>query len=416
MTTAETSSDVESPLRQPEFRKLLAISITVALGFGMLIPILPLYAKSFGVGITAVGLVQFVFGLTRFSFGLVAGVAVDRFGERASTVTGILIVSASSFAAGLAQTFPQLVLARGFGGAGSALFIGGLMNRILRIIEPNAMGRATGAFRSSFLLGTGIGPVTGGVIAQRLGLTAPLFIYAAGLVAAATIAWFAMAGGPTVRRAERRSPLEALQAAKPLFGDIRYLAALAATLAGWWTVSGPAQTVASLFATQQLGFTKSRIGLAISLLAAGEFLALLVAGRLADRHGRRAVLVPSLAVMALATVALGRTAGAPWAFLALMPVIGAAIAASGTATGGLLGDSIPPGGSGAAVGVNQMAGDLGYLTAPVAVAWLAETTSFPTAYLVAAIPAAAVLLVAVKLPVGARAVPDARIEPAEPVG
>ncbi len=43
------SNTVVPPLKRPEFRKLLAISITVALGFGMVIPVLPLYAESFGV-------------------------------------------------------------------------------------------------------------------------------------------------------------------------------------------------------------------------------------------------------------------------------------------------------------------------------------------------------------------------------
>jgi MFS family permease len=83
-------------MQRPEFRKLLAISITVALGFGMVIPVLPLLAESFQVGLAAIGLVQLVFGLTRFSFGLVGGLVVDRFGERASTMTGLLIVAAYS--------------------------------------------------------------------------------------------------------------------------------------------------------------------------------------------------------------------------------------------------------------------------------------------------------------------------------
>ena len=185
-TTESTTADLAgtSPWRRPEFRNLMAISITVALGFGMVIPVLPLYAKSFGVGLAVIGLIQFVFGLTRFSFGLVGGLVVDRFGERASTIAGLLIVAASSYAAGLAQSFPQLVVARGLGGAGSALFIGGLNNRILRIIEPEAMGRATGAFRASFLVGIGAGPALGGLVAGAFGLAAPFHFYATGLLLA----------------------------------------------------------------------------------------------------------------------------------------------------------------------------------------------------------------------------------------
>ncbi|MDQ3963420.1 MAG: MFS transporter [Actinomycetota bacterium] len=392
---------VVPPLRRPEFRNLLAISITVALGFGMVIPVLPLYARSFGVGIALIGLIQFVFGLTRFSFGLVGGLVVDRFGERACTIAGLLIVSASSYAAGFAESFPQLVLARGFGGAGSALFIGGLMNRILRIIEPEAMGRATGAFRSSFLVGIGLGPLFGGVIAQRFGLAAPFHIYGTGLLVASAIAWVVMAG-EVERDAERRSPMDALRAAKPLFSDTRYVVALLATFVGWWSISGAAQTIGPLFADSRLGFSEQEIGFAVTLLAVGEIGILFVAGRLADRIGRRAVLIPSLALTGVATALMGQIEALPWAYFPLMVAIGAGIAAGGVAAGALMADSIPRSGSGAAVGVNQMAGDIGYLIAPTALGALAQGMSFQVAYLAGAVPAALVCLAAFRLPARSR--------------
>ena len=295
------------PLRVPQFRRLLGISITVALGFGMLIPVLPAFARSFGVGLATAGLVQLVFGLTRFSFGVVGGLFVDRFGDRSATITGILIVAVSSYAAGLSQTFPQLVMARGFGGAGSALFINGLMARILRVIEPQAMGRAAGALRASFLIGIAAGPVLGGLVAEHFGTTAPFHFYATGLLLAATIAWFAMASVTgEARAAEHRNPIEALRAARPLLGDIRYLIALGATFVGWWTLSGPAQFVGVNYADEVLGLSSSQIGLATSILAVGEIAAVFSAGWAADRYGRRAVLVPSLALAGTATFLIGQ--------------------------------------------------------------------------------------------------------------
>lgn len=386
------------PLRRPEFRKLLGISITVALGFGMIIPILPLYARSFGVSIALIGMVQLVFGTTRFSFGLVSGVVVDIFGERACTIAGLLIVSASSFAAGVAQSFPQLVAARGIGGAGSALFIGGLMNRIIRIIEPAAMGRATGAFRSSFLVGIGLGPIFGGVVAEQLdSLSAPFHIYGAGLVLASAIAFVVMRGETREAETQKKSIRASLQAAAPLMKDQRYVVALLATFVGWWTISGPAQTLGPIYAETILGLSTQQIGLAVTMLAVGEILILMIAGRAADRYGRRAVLVPSLACTALATASLGFIDGVPWAYYPLMVAIGAGIAAGGAAAGGLLADSIPEGGSGAAVGVNQMAGDVGYLIAPLTLGGIAEAISFRVAYLIGAIPAAFVLLTTLRL-------------------
>lgn len=399
-----------SPLKRPEFRNLLAISITVALGFGMVIPVFPLYAKSFGVSLAAVGLVQLVFGLTRFSFGLVGGLVVDRFGERFCTMAGLLIVAVSSYAAGFSVTFTQFVLARGFGGAGSALFIAGLHNRILRIIEPSAMGRATGAFRSSFLVGIGAGPLLGGIVAKNFGLAAPFHFYASGLLVAMVIAHVVMGSRvepqvlaeegaePAEVEAPRRSPIEALRAARPLFRDFRFNVALLATFVSWWTISGPGQVVAALFAEDRLDFSEDQIGLAVTLLSIGEIVVLFFAGKASDRYGRRAVLVPSLLVGAAATVALGQVEPLPLAYFPLSVVIGASIAAGSTASGGLMADALPPGGSGAAVGVNQMAGDLGYLIAPISTLWLAEQAGFPVAYIFGALPAALVFLVALRLP------------------
>ena len=413
-----------SPLRRPEFRKLLAISITVALGFGMVIPVLPLLAESFGVSLAAIGLVQLVFGLTRFSFGIVGGLVVDRFGERASTMAGLLIVALSSYAAGFSTTFPQLVLARGFGGAGSALFIGGLMNRILRIIEPEAMGRATGAFRASFLVGIGAGPVLGGIVADRFGVAAPFHFYATGLLVATLIAYVVMGGAEAAFRQERRSPMEALRAARPMLGDRRYVVALAATFVGWWTISGPGQIIGVVFAKNRLELSPDQIGLAITMLAVGEVAILWVAGRASDRYGRRFVLVPSLAVVGLAAIAIGQIEPVPGAFYPLMALIGAGVAAGGTAIGGLLADSIPEGGSGAAVGVNQMVGDLGYLTAPTVLGAVAETSlDYEGAYLLGAVPALVVFFFALRLPRQGPGKAPSRsgldehpVEPHEPVG
>ena len=388
------------------------MSIAVALGFGMVIPVLPLYAKSFGVGLTAVGLIQVVFGLTRFSSQIVGGLVVDRFGERATTIAGLLVVSGSSFWAGIATSFPELVVARGIGGFGSALFINGLQNRILRIVPPSAMGRATGASRSTFLVGTAVGPAAGGLVAHYFGLAAPFTFYGGALLVAAVIGWFVLGEAPERGPAVRRLPIAALKAARPLLANIGYSTALLATLTGWWAISGPVQVVGVVFAREQLHLPETEIGLAITLLAVGEILTLAFTGRAADRYGRRAVLVPALMVMTVAVAALGHVDPIPWAFYPLMAAIGAGTAAASTAAGGLLGDSIPRGGSGAAVGFNQMAGDLGYLTAPILVASIADSTSYGTAYLVAAVVPAMVLAWALRLP--ARAEPGDQEEVHDP--
>jgi MFS family permease len=261
----------------------------------------------------------------------------------------------------------------------------------------------------------------GGLVGARFGLAAPFHFYATGLILASVIAWFVMADTPAPAAGaepalpQRRSPAEALRAAMPLFGDIRYVVALLATFVGWWTISGPAQVMGALFASRELGFSEAQIGLAVTLLAVGEVLVLLVAGRASDTYGRRAVLVPSLIVSAVATALLGQVGETPILFFPLLMLIGAGIAAGGTAAGGLMADALPREGSGAAVGVNQMAGDLGYLIAPILTLSVAERASFPVAFLVGAIPAAAVTIMAMRLGGRPRSAPEEHPEgPVEP--
>jgi MFS family permease len=175
-----------------------------------------------------------------------------------------------------------------------------------------------------------------------------------------------------------------------------------------------------VYAKNRLELSSDQIGIAITMLAVGEVLVLWVAGRASDRYGRRSVLVPSLAVVAAATFTMGQIEGAPLAFFPLMILIGAGVAAGGTAAGGLMADAIPEGGSGAAVGVNQMAGDLGYLIAPSLIGAVAESSfDYEGAYLLGALPALLVLFVALRLPRGAPKPAVAKqtsLEPHEPVG
>src|ERR671923_2411079 len=103
---------------------VLGMALIVMIGFGLIIPALPKFAAQFGVGEAGIGLVITGFAFTRLLGDLFAGGLIDRFGERPMTAFGVAIVGASSLAAGAAQTYWQLLVYRGLGGVGSALFLG----------------------------------------------------------------------------------------------------------------------------------------------------------------------------------------------------------------------------------------------------------------------------------------------------
>ena len=118
-----------------EVAVLSAVAFSVALGFGILAPSLPIFADTFGVSAFAASAVISVFALMRFISAPAAGAMVDRVGERTVMASGLFMVGISSLAAGFSQTYWQLIVLRGAGGIGSAMFTVSAMALLLRVVD-----------------------------------------------------------------------------------------------------------------------------------------------------------------------------------------------------------------------------------------------------------------------------------------
>jgi len=136
----------------------------VAVGFGIIAPTIPLFAKSFGVNNAQVGLIISSFAFARFASGLFAGKLVDKFGERIVYTTGIGFVAISSFAAAFSQNYEQLLSFRAAGGLGSSMFSVAAGSIMLRATDDSRRARAQSLYNSSFLVGMMAGPVIGGFL------------------------------------------------------------------------------------------------------------------------------------------------------------------------------------------------------------------------------------------------------------
>ena len=95
---------------------LAVVAFVVALGFGIVAPAIPLFARSFGVGTTAVGLAVSAFAFFRFVSAFGGGSLVERFGERTVLSAGLAIVAVTTGLAGLAASFPLFLVLRAAGG------------------------------------------------------------------------------------------------------------------------------------------------------------------------------------------------------------------------------------------------------------------------------------------------------------
>ncbi len=176
------------------------VAFSVALGYGIAAPALPVYARTFGVSAFLAGLVISGFALMRLVSAAPAGILVDRWGERRVMSIGIWIVAASSLLTAAAQTFPQLLVLRGLGGIGSAMFTVSAMALVLRTSAPEQRGRASGAFQAGFLFGGVAGPAIGGAVVG-VSIRAPFVVYGITLVVAGSIAARFLSRAPRVRGA-----------------------------------------------------------------------------------------------------------------------------------------------------------------------------------------------------------------------
>lgn len=84
---------------------LVGAAFVIAIGFGIVSPVLPSYARSFDVGVAAASVIVSAFAFFRLVFAPAGGALVEKLGERPVYLAGLLIVAVSSFATAFAQSY-----------------------------------------------------------------------------------------------------------------------------------------------------------------------------------------------------------------------------------------------------------------------------------------------------------------------
>ncbi|HEX5415565.1 MAG TPA: MFS transporter, partial [Chloroflexota bacterium] len=172
---------------------LCLITLVNQLGFGMVIPVLPLFVQTFGGTASAVGAAVALYGLGRLLFDLPMGQLTERLGRRQVLIVGEAITVVGTLLCALAPTYDMLLVGRFVGGVGGAtvLTVGQIV--VADVSRRENRGRMMGVYMSFFQFAVGIGPVIGGFVATALGPRAPFFAFAvfataAGLVGVAKLA------------------------------------------------------------------------------------------------------------------------------------------------------------------------------------------------------------------------------------
>lgn len=351
---------------------------SASLGRGMLIPVLPLYLLEQGLSFTMVSVVLAAMGAGAVLGALPAGGLVGRIGEDGLFAVALATMAAAVALLGVTSAVVALVAFRLVYGAGT---IGIRMSGqllITRTVVPAARGRAMAFLGGTARMTAFVGPILGGVLADRFGFTAAFVV--CGAVTALGLGPFVAARRGGNHRAER-----APGRVRPSLGDALVRHRRLLVLAG----IGPAlvmavregRNVVVPLIGDDLGLSATAVGALVAVGTGADMLLFPVSGWLMDRFGRLAAIVPAFGLLGAGMFLLGLadTAGVAVVAGAVMGV------GNGMSSGTMLtlgSDLAPPDAPGPFLAAFGMMQDIGPIAGPLLVGWLADSAGLGSSAIV----------------------------------
>jgi MFS transporter, DHA1 family, multidrug resistance protein len=407
-TTPAATGDkvtIAAVLKDPLVGPIIGLVLVLLAGFGLVFPVLPLFARSFGVGNDGAGLLLATFGFARLFGDLIGGSIVDRKGERWTATVGMAYLAVCATATGAAPNFVTALVFWGLAGIGSAVVFASLFSYILKAAHKDRIARTLAFFYGAFNIGVIAGGAVGGLLAGEISLEAPLYAYS--IVLLVSIPLY-LRFVPVIPATDDEEPaiepaIEAgtSEAPRPSGRIVRdflrlpgFITTLFLNLTYLWMVAAIFNTLVPLFASDELGMSPTAIGVMFSIGVAAEFLVLFPAGSLADRYGRKKLMLPSLAGLVVMMVLLG-VSDSPLVLTLLLAVLAIFSGFAGVPPAAMLSDIVPREQSGRAVGAFRFCGDIGFFLGPLIAGASSKAFGFQAAFVITAVvPALAFVLTA----------------------
>lgn len=374
------SAELEVPraTRLPrEVWVIVAANFVIAVGFALVAPALPNFAKSFNVTAAAASAVISAFAAARLLFAPVSGRLVTLIGERWVYLTGLLIVAVTTGACAFATAYWHLLVLRTLSGIGSTMFTVSALGLMIHLTPPPLRGRASGLWGTSFLLGNVTGPLIGGGLIT-ISLRAPFLVYAGSLFVAIAIVWFFLRNSELIEtNGENATPTVGLRQA---LRHRSFRAAIGANFAYGWTSFGVRIALTPLFIKEVLGQPPAFAGTAFAVFGAANVATLSLSGRLADSLGRKPLVLGGLALSAAGMIWVGFTSSV-LTFLAATVVAGLGNGMLAPPQQAVVADVIGSKARGGQVlAAFQMTADVGAVLGPVVAGFLVDQLSYAAAF------------------------------------
>lgn len=380
----------------PMLLTLSMIMFTNMFGFGMIMPVIPLYGRTFDISSTMIGLLVTSFGVARLLANYPAGQLADRLGRRRLLLAGPLVSACGASIAFLTSDYWLLITALAIQGIGSAIYATAAMTTLADISSEENRGRMMSLHQGSLLLGASFGPSVGGLIGGTFGLQAVFLAAIVMYLAVFTIAFIRVVEtlGTGSGSGARRSRSSAGGGAMALLMNVSFVAVALVSMTIFFTRTGSRSTMVPLRGAEDLLLDPTMIGVILTIGAGFNVVALPLAGWGIDRFGRKNMIVPSLFVSAGGVFLLASAESLP-IFIVGMAVLGAGTGVAGPAPAAYAADLARGQNYGTTLGLFRTMSDGGFVLGPILLGWISDLQSFSTAlYVNAALLVAAAIMFA----------------------
>jgi len=293
------------------FLSIYVPAMTLAVGTGMVVPVLPVYAKSFGVSFEVASLVIIVQQLGQSLSGIPIGLLMDRIGRRRVVLAGPFLLALSSILITMAGSFSELLVYRFIGGIGQQMWLLGRLTMIADAGADRERGRQITTMHAMESGGRLFSPAIGGLLAGFWDIRAPFIVHAL-LSLIAIIPSFKLVRETAPHLADKAGRGRSKAAGED--GGFRALftrqviiflfAQLLASLTRGPIFSGQL----NLYGAYAYNLKPQTLGLLATIVTALNIPITLCSGYIMDRFGRKATLVPGFSLLMVALAFIGVTA------------------------------------------------------------------------------------------------------------
>ena len=344
------------------------------LGFGAMVPSLPLYAETFGVSGAAIGLAIGVYGLARFVLAIPSGQISDKWGRKPALAIGGFLSTAGNLLSVYATDYPEFLIARFIAGAGAGMVVTTGSVILADITTPARRGRVIAIYQGTFIFAVGIGPLPGGLLAQNFGLLAPFWFCAFASFIAGSIALFSVKETRHLARQKeiKGTVLPSLaDQLKILSKNIGFVLVSGIALSHALTRTGGLFNIIPIIGSFRIQLAYDEIGVALAIGSLLGLCAVYPAGVAVDRWGRKAIIVPFTFVTGISFLLFAVAETFFW-FAFANAFWGIASGIGGSAPAAYAADSAPPGMNASAMSLFRMLGDIGYVVGPILLGFIVD--------------------------------------------